>query len=344
MSKKKKRATSKQSRLLVTPRVIKDALDYKDVQLVSRHVSTLEHRSEADTSIEFCGVRINAPMIASPMPDVCNGEMALAVAEAGAIGIIHRFQSISSQVTELKTLKGNPAVAAAVGVTGDYVERAEALYKAGCRIYCLDTANGANLQVARAFKELKRKDCFYIGGNVATAETFKYLDDLGFHAIRTGIASGGVCETRTETGYYHPMITSILEAASVRKNALIICDGGIKEPQDMCKAIAAGADITMEGSAFAGTRESPGPVVKWDGRKYKLLRGAASFSVQVDTGKRDEDIQYVEGDETLVPYQPGGAEQVIKRFRGGLVSMMSYVNAKTLEQYRANVDIVRVLP
>jgi IMP dehydrogenase len=180
-------------------------------------------------------------------------------------------------------------------------------------------------------------DVFIISGNVATAEAFRWLEDRGADAIRVGIAGGSVCETRTETAVYAPTPHAVAEAAQVRRRALIIGDSGVRNPADMCKLLALGADLVMVGSALAGTREAPGRVIVVDGKKVKIMRGAASFSVQQQVGT--EDPGYIEGTETLVPYK-GGVEDVVRRYLAGLRSSMSYMDARTLEQYRENVSFI----
>jgi len=179
-----------------------------------------------------------------------------------------------------------------------------------------------------------------IAGNVASAEGFRWLEEQGADAVRVGIAGGSVCETRTETGVYVPTLYAVAEAVQVRSRALIIGDSGVRTPSDMCKLLAVGADLVMVGSALAGTRESPGQVIVVDGKKYKIMRGAASFSVQQQA--RGEDPAYVEGAETMVPYK-GSVRDVIHRYLAGLRSSMSYMNARTLSEYRANASFVRLL-
>jgi IMP dehydrogenase len=152
-----------------------------------------------------------------------------------------------------------------------------------------------------------------------------------------GLAGGSVCETRTETGVYTPTPYAVAEAVRVRRRALIIGDSGIRTPADMCKLLALGADVVMVGSALAGTREAPGRVIVVDEKKYKIMRGAASFSVQQQAGR--DDPLYIEGAETLVPYK-GRAGDVIERYLAGLRSSMSYMDARSLEEYRANVSVM----
>jgi hypothetical protein len=198
-------------------------INYDNVTLVPRVVSSLESRSEADTSIIFCGVRLEVPAIATPMPDVCNGEMAKTLAKLGAMGIIHRFQSIEDEVREFKFARHPDIhlkpeymkyhdIACAIGATGDYQDRFEALYDAGCRIFCIDTANGANIQVKKAIEWIQEwhkeklvinqpgiyvphapdfvDKIYLIAGAVATKEGYAFLANLGVDGVRVGIAGG----------------------------------------------------------------------------------------------------------------------------------------------------------
>lgn len=354
-------------------------INYDNVTLVPRVVSSLESRSEADTSIIFCGVRLEVPAIATPMPDVCNGEMAKALAKLGAMGIIHRFQSIEDEVREFEFARHPDIhlkpeymkyhdIACAIGATGDYQDRFKALYDAGCRIFCIDTANGANIQIRKSVewirnwkiesgyktlsvtKEDEQADRIYlIAGAVATKEGYAFLAHLGVDAARVGLAGGAVCETKTETGVHMPTLESIRECHEYKiykekdgctNMPQIIADGGIRVPSDLNKAIAVGADVAFCGSIFAGTSESPGNVINIDGELLKLYRGAASFGVQVESTDREPD--YVEGRESMVKYKPGGVSKVVKRFRNGLRSAMSYMDSRTIKEFRENVSVEKL--
>lgn len=318
--------------------------DYDDISLVPRRASSLPHRSDARPTVALGPVSLEVPILGSPMPDVCGPEMCEALASAGAFGFLHRFQSIEEEVGEYRSATrraGDGRVGAALGVTGDFRERCAALVDAGCRVLCLDTANGAHEQVAAALTWARERcpDAFLVAGNVASAEAFTWLEERGADAIRVGIAGGAVCETRTETGVFVPTPYAVAEVARVRRRALIIGDSGVRTPADLCKLLALGADCVMVGSALAGTGEAPGRVIVVEGKKYKIMRGAASFSVQQQAG-RDEP-EYVEGAETLVPYK-GHVSGVIGRYMAGLRSSMSYMDARGLAEYRANVDFVRL--
>ena len=318
------------------------AFDYDHLTLVPRRASTLDHRGDALPWVQFGPIRLAVPILGSPMPDVTGTDMARALSNFGALGILHRFQSIAQQLADVSAIEQHSpsaSVAAAVGVTGDWQERFSALIARGCGIICVDTANGAHSQVGRAVAWMRTEapGTFLIGGNVASAEAFRWLEDQGGDAIRVGIAGGAVCETRTETGVYAPTPYAVAEAVGVRRQALIIGDSGIRTPSDMCKLLALGADVVMVGSALAGTREAPGRVIVVDEKKYKIMRGAASFSVQQQVGR--DDPLYVEGAETLVPYK-GKVSDVIERYLAGLRSSMSYMDARTLEEYRANVSVM----
>jgi IMP dehydrogenase len=342
-------------------------ITFDNITLVPRKKSDIPSRSSCHTTMSIFGREYDLPIIASPMPDVCNGKMALTLAERGMLGIIHRFQSIEQEVEEylhaawLPTTNHTNNPACAIGVTGDFEERFLALAANGCRIFCLDTANGFNSMVGRAveqirlawstFKESQNERIFIIAGNVASKEGYEYLANLGVDAVRVGMAGGSVCETKTETGVYRPTLDSVWEIYRFRENAIlasqsrggypwpaILADGGIRIPADVCKAIACGADGVICGSVFAGTKESPGEPIALPTGKVKLYRGAASYSVQQESGKKP---LYNEGRETFTPYV-GRVEKVIERFKSGLQSSMSMMNATDWKTFRENVSVERL--
>jgi IMP dehydrogenase len=319
------------------------AFDYDDVSLAPRHASSLPHRADARPRVSLGPAVLDLPLLGSPMPDVCGPRMCRALAAAGALGILHRFQPIEQQAEQVRELAGatEGPVAAALGVTGDWQDRFRALQEAGCAIFCLDTANGAHAQVGRAIDWLRGQSpsVFLVAGNVASGEGFRWLEEHGADAIRVGIAGGSVCETRTETAVYVPTPYAVAEAAAVRTRALIIGDGGVRMPADLCKLLALGADLAMVGSALAGTDEAPGRTIAVDGKTYKIMRGAASFSVQQEAGNLDP--EYVEGAETMVPAK-GPVQAVVRRYLAGLRSSMAYLDARNLDEYRAHASFIRL--
>lgn len=338
----------------------KKQLDYDDITLAPYGYSSLLSRDEADTSLEFAGHQFASPLIASPMPDVCNGKMAqLLFTKHNTMGIIHKFMPLNNHITEF--LAGSyvqvgsdlialnqEKIACAVGTNGDYRERVEQLLELGCRTFCIDTSNGCSRRVENAVRWIRTRfdeEIFLIVGNVATGEAFERVSDWGVDAIRVGIAGGSACRTRNATGVYVPMITSVAECAYSKYinglNTLIIADGGIKEPGDMAKILAVGADMILAGSIFAATHESPAshyPSPLDDSLKgsYKLYRGAASESVQEDANGYKP--RYVEGSSGAIEII-GTVEEMLNKFIGGLKSSMSYFNARTIQKFKDNVDI-----
>ena len=320
---------------------IKYSFGYEKICLIPRLKSNLASRDHADTTVSFANRFISCPLIASPMPDVCESDMAVALFKLGAFGIIHRFMSKEEQVKHYnKVLENNCYAGSSIGINGDWQERYKDLKQAGCNVFCVDVANGFSSNVETVIDYLKRDNVYIIAGNVASKEGYQYLDDLGVNAIRVGIAGGKVCSTKDETGVLSPMASTIIEISEFKKEnnskALIIADGGIKQPSDLCKALALGADIVMAGNIFAGTDEAPGNVIKDStGKMHKLFRGAASFSTQKYlAGKKPT---YVEGIETFVDYT-GSVKAVIERFTRGVKSSMSYFNSCNLNEYKENVS------
>lgn len=237
------------------------------------------------------------------------------------------------------TLSHNAA--AAIGVTGDYLERAQELVNANCKILCVDVAHGHHISVREALKNLKNKfgqDVILIAGNVATAKAFEDLSRWGADAIRVGIGGGSICSTRIQTGHGVPTLQSIIDCVESSGEAKIIADGGIRNSGDIVKAIAAGADLVMLGSLLAGTDESPGQVFSSaEGKKYKVYRGMASVEAQVDW--RGE-ARSLEGVSTTIPYK-GSVKKILKDLEQNIRSGMSYTGAEDLSELYYNSEMIR---
>ena len=231
--------------------------------------------------------------------------------------------------------------AAAIGVTGDYLERAQELVNANCKILCVDVAHGHHISVREALKSLKNKfgqDVILIAGNVATAKAFEDLSRWGADAIRVGIGGGSICSTRIQTGHGVPTLQSIIDCVESSGEAKIIADGGIRNSGDIVKAIAAGADLVMLGSLLAGTDESPGQVFSSaEGKKYKVYRGMASVEAQVDW--RGE-ARSLEGVSTTIPYK-GSVKKILKDLEQNIRSGMSYTGAEDLSELYYNSEMIQ---
>jgi len=248
---------------------------------------------------------------------------------------------------------GRLRVGAAIGATGDFMERAEALAKAGVDVLAIDTAHGHSTRVINAVKRVKRKfpEIDLIAGNVAVDAGAAALAKAGADAIKIGIGPGSICTTRVVSGAGVPQITAIMECAKVAHKAGIpvIADGGIKYSGDIAKAIAAGGDCVMIGSLFAGTDESPGETILYQNRSYKAYRGMGSLAA-MKSGSRDRYSQegaffegklVPEGIEGIVPYK-GSIEVMIPQLAGGLRAGMGYCGCKNIRALQTRSRFLRV--
>lgn len=252
-----------------------------------------------------------------------------------------------------KDTLGRLRVAAAIGVTGDAVDRAEALVNAGVDAVVIDTAHGHTKGVVSVLKEVKSKfpDLDVIVGNIATADAAKYLVEAGADAVKVGIGPGSICTTRVVAGVGFPQFSAVLEVAAAIKGSgvPVIADGGIRYTGDIPKAIAAGADCVMLGSLLAGTKESPGETIIYEGRKYKTYRGMGSVEA-MKQGSKDRYFQDVEDDiKKLVPEgivgrvaYKGDLIESIHQFVGGLRAGMGYCGAEDVENLQEKARFVRL--
>jgi IMP dehydrogenase len=258
--------------------------------------------------------------------------------------------------------KGRLRVAAAVGVKGDYMERAGRLLDAGTDALVVDIAHGHSRHAVDTVKKLKKEfgKVEVVAGNVATASGTLDLIRAGADAVKVGVGSGSICVTRVVTGFGVPQLTAILESADAarRSGVPVIGDGGVRTPGDVTKALAAGASTVMIGSLFAGTEESPGPTILRGGARYKLTRGMASLTASIDrriregSGTQSKETELVEevaqesvpeGVEGLIPYR-GAVADVIKQLVGGLRSGMSYCGARTVAELRGRAEFMQITP
>lgn len=251
-----------------------------------------------------------------------------------------------------KDAQGRLRVGAAIGATGDYMERAQGLVARKVDVLCIDTAHGHSERVLEAVRHVKHTlpDVQLIAGNVGTTEAAKDLIALGVDGIKVGIGPGSICTTRVVSGAGVPQITAIMDCAKATRGTgvALIADGGIKYSGDITKAIAAGADCVMIGSLFAGTEESPGETILYQGRTFKSYRGMGSLGAMSqgssDRYSQDPNSKLVpEGIEGRVPYK-GPLSDLVFQMVGGLKSGMGYTGCSTIQELQENARFLRVSP
>jgi IMP dehydrogenase len=278
------------------------------------------------------------------------------VDKAGVLKGLITFKDIQKKIRHpfaCKDHHGRLRVGAAVGVKAETEERVSELTRAGVDLIIVDTAHGHSRGVIEMVKHLRRKfpDVDLVAGNVGTAEATRDLIRAGADAIKVGIGPGSICTTRVVAGIGVPQVTAIMECAKVagRARVPLIADGGVKQTGDIAKAIAAGADAVMIGNLFAGTDESPGEKVLYEGRSYKLYRGMGSIEA-MKAGSKDryfqdaeDDIQKLvpEGIEGRVPYK-GLLGDTVYQMVGGLRSAMGYCGTKTIAEMKARARFIRM--
>ena len=348
----------------------KKGLTFDDVLLIPAESHVLPNEVKLDTKLAP-NLQLHIPLISAGMDTVTEGNMAIAMAENGGLGVIHKNLSIEAQVEEVKKAKRktvdpnlpHPAVddqgrllaAAAVGVTSDTFERAESLLEAGADAIVIDTAHGHSAGVLRKIKEIREHfpNATLIAGNVATGEGTAALFDAGVDVVKVGIGPGSICTTRIVAGVGVPQITAIYDAASVAQKygKKIIADGSIKYSGDVVKALAAGGNAVMLGSMFSGTTEAPGTIFTNEGKQFKSYRGMGSVgAMSQQHGSSDRYFQggvneanklVPEGVEALVPYKDD-VSNIIYQIDGGLRAGMGYVGAGTIEELIENSQFVQI--
>ncbi|WP_302187727.1 IMP dehydrogenase [uncultured Lactobacillus sp.] len=349
----------------------KQGITFDDVLLIPAESHVLPN--EVDLSTQLApNLKLNIPLISAGMDTVTEGKMAAAMAKMGGLGVIHKNLSIKAQADEVRLAKnteitpedkhaavdanGKLLVAAAVGVTSDTFERAEALFEAGADAIVIDTAHGHSAGVLRKIKEIR--DHFpektLIAGNVATVEGTRALFEAGVDVVKVGIGPGSICTTRVVAGVGVPQLTAVYDAANVAREfgKPIIADGGIKYSGDVVKALAAGGNAVMLGSMLSGTEEAPGDVQQGsDGRLVKSYRGMGSVGAMAQQhGSSDRYFQggvneanklVPEGIEAVVSYK-GTVRNVVYQILGGLRSGMGYCGAENIQKLIDTAQFVRI--
>ena len=324
-------------------------ITYDDLLMVPKF-SDIVSRSEIvlDSSLDS-NIQLYSPLISAPMDTVTEVDMCIAMSKAGGLGIIHRYNSIRQQVdmARLALNTGAKYVGAAIGSTGDFLERAYELVNRGTNVVCVDVAHGDHISVKKAVLELDklstRSKFHLMAGNIATGEAYTNLANWGVDSVRVGVGGGAICSTRINTGHGVPNMSALFDCVNARKSdkcdnkPTIVIDGGIKTAGDIVKALAAGADFVMAGSLFAGTDQSPGNLIKSsDGSFIKEYRGMASREAQMDwRGKTSAP----EGISTFINYK-GSVHNILNDLLGNIRSGLSYSGARNLQELRQKVTFV----
>ena len=332
---------------------IKEALTFDDVLMLPRYSNVLP----IDTNITLNltkKINLKVPFLSSAMDTVTESKMAIAMARAGGIGIIHRNLKIKKQSDEVKKVKKNNLfVGAAIGTNKEDIERAKSLLDYGVDLIVIDTAHGHSEKVLKVLSKLKKisKQTTICVGNIATGEAARQLYNSGADIIKVGIGPGSICTTRMVAGIGVPQISAIIEVkkALSKKKIKIISDGGIKFSGDIAKALAAGADGIMMGSIFAGTDESPGKKFKIKDKIYKHYRGMGSIGAMssgsanryFQKNYKDKKKFVPEGVEGRVEYK-GSVSKIIYQLQGGLRSSMGYIGAKNLDEIKKKAKFIKI--
>ncbi len=326
-------------------------------------ITNRDIRFEPDMEANICDVMTKEKLITGPADITLEAAGAILrkykveklplVDEHGVLKGLITIKDIEKQVkypNRATDYRGRLLAGAAVGIGTDMMARVEALVKAGVDVVALDSAHGHSVNVIEAVRKIKTAypDLDVIAGNVATAEATIDLIEAGADCVKVGIGPGSICTTRVVAGIGVPQITAVYDCAKAAKpyGVPVIADGGIKFSGDIPKAIAAGADVVMLGSLFAGTEESPGEIVMFQGRSFKTYRGMGSTAA-MEAGSKDRYFQnetkkfVPEGVEGRVPYR-GYLRDIIYQLVGGLRSGMGYCGTPNIEALKANGKFIRI--
>ena len=318
-------------------RIILDGITFDDVLLIPAYSEVLPR--EVSLRGRFSKhIALDIPFASAAMDTVTESKMAIAMAKAGGIGVIHKNMSAEAQAAEVASVKAEGLkVAAGVGITADVLDRVKALSDAGVDAVVLDSAHGHSKGVMDALRSIKSAfpGLDVVVGNIATAAAARDLIAAGADGLKVGIGPGSICTTRIVAGVGMPQLTAIAEVAEVAGDEVpVIADGGLRYSGDVVKALAAGAHSVMCGSMFAGTYEAPGDVVEVDGVKMKGYRVMGSIDA-MQAGSADRYFQ--KGAKKLVPEgvvarvaYKGSVADVLYQLTGGLRSGMGYCGAADL--------------
>ena len=324
----------------------KTALTFDDI-LLQPQVSSISSRKDIDLSQNFSKYKLKLPFMSANMSSVTEEKMAEEMNSLGCLPSIHRYMSKERQLSFYrKQSKEKHPFIIPLGLGEDYrnlvIELAEEFSNEP--IYLVDVAHGGMKAVGELVKWIKQNAYmpFVIAGNVCNYETALYLSQSGADAVKCGVGAGAACITRSVAGCGNPSLTAIMDCARIKEqypNVKLIADGGIRKPADCVKALAAGADLVMIGSLFAGCDESPGELIEMDGRKFKDYWGMASSKQMKLIGKKNTTAEGIEG---LIPYK-GPVSKVVSELEGGLRSGFSYLGVQNIKElHEAQIGYVKI--
>jgi IMP dehydrogenase len=311
-------------------RDMNEAITFNDV-LIKPKFSRIESRKDVDLSVKRLGLDLKLPVVSANMDTITNSNMAIAMGEYGAVGCLHRFQSVEDNVKELKSVlqHAGQQVMCSIGLGPSELERAEALVDAGCVSLVLDLAHGAQLSVVKQVRELRELlgyDFSLVVGNFATGQGVRdflgYMKAESIQGVKAGIGCGSRCLTRVVTGVGQPQLSTIMEISNELRynNLTIIADGGMDSVGDIAKALGAGAHLVMSGSFFAGCEESPGETqyLHSSGKAYSF----ENFPVNVE-------------------YYIGWSEEQRKEFSDNIPKVKKYRGSASRESYEAQGKVAK---
>jgi IMP dehydrogenase len=338
--------------------ILKDeTFTFDDLLIIPRY-NEITSRKFVRLETSIGGNKFNLPISSSPMDTVTGVKMAQFLAAVGGMPVLPRFMSIEDNVKMWEDVCINAENASmifdgsevAVSIGALDIDRAEALYEAGARIFFVDIAHGDSSQghdTSRMLKECYGHAITIVSGSIATKDGVKRAQDNGCDVIRCGIGGGSACTTREKTGVGVPQAYAISECRrgidefDKTGKISLIADGGVRKPADAAKALALGADMVMLGGMLAGTDQAPGSIMTIGDKRYKKFRGMASQEVNEEYFGSMSDWKTAEGIETFVPYK-GSASNIIRDLAGGIRSSMTYVGAPTLKDFVEKSHFFRV--
>lgn len=333
-------------KMTTTPRY-----SFNDVFIEPKY-SLVRSRKDVDTSFQLWGTKIDVPVISANMDTVTDGEMAAEMANAGALGAIHRFLSVKDQVLEFRSFLERTNVTpgslapclVAIGTKEEERERFEALYQAGARWFVVDIAHGASYNMETMVEWLNNQRATdqsvkILAGNVATSACARTLIEMGVDGIKVGIGPGAVCTTKNVTGVTVPQFSAIMDCVnatrSVSQDVVVVADGGIVEYGDIAKALGAGADLVMSGKLFVQTTSSVA-YRKHGGNDFDEVMYRGMASVEAMSFFHREDLPTPEGKSTKLKATGLSATKTVSAIKGALQSSFSYSNSLNLPAFQKN--------